>query len=158
MERVIRYRAVILVAVFVLTAISTIVIHALSQKAKLNNQIARLLEALDEDCDMLHANTSPAVNKLIKIGHSAIPQTLALIESGDPLTRMRGQTIILGIARDEVEHASGEKWPSEKCKRAFEKLVAELGDLSPKKKPEQLAKEVRRWRIWSMKEKLERQQ
>lgn len=77
----------------------------------MNPQIQDQIAALDRDADVLHADRTPAVARLIEIGEPALAPLCAQLDNADLLHRMRAQRAIEGITR-RIFGFDGEVWPN----------------------------------------------
>lgn len=76
----------------------------------MNPQIQDQIIALDRDPDMLHADRTPAVARLIELGEPALAPLCDQLDHTDLLHRMRAQRAIEGITRRGFGF-DGRAWP-----------------------------------------------
>jgi len=83
--------------------------HA-QKKDTVTPEIQQQLDALDLAADKLHLDRTPAVDRLIALGESALLPLCDHLDSADVLHRMRAQRAIEGITRRSFGF-DGDAWP-----------------------------------------------
>jgi uncharacterized UPF0160 family protein len=73
------------------------------EQQRQQQQIAHLIDTIDDDIDVLHANYSPSVKPLIKIGLPALEPLLEKMVSAEQDTRLRLGTAIGGIIASDLQ-------------------------------------------------------
>src|SRR5215210_2755978 len=72
--------------------------------------VQALYARLNDDPDLLHADYTPAVHKLIRVGRPALPRAVDLMLTGDEDTRMRAQRVLEGVTSVEHGFVFGQGW------------------------------------------------
>jgi HEAT repeat protein len=73
------------------------------QAVAADDAVLALLAALDHAPDPLHADSTPAVEALAKMGPGVLPEVLRVLESGEPHLRRRAQTVLERVTYGLVE-------------------------------------------------------
>jgi hypothetical protein len=88
---------------------------AQTQKGKdyvLEETVRNLVRQINENPDLLHADWTTAVLKLIRIGRPALKYgALDLLLSDDELTRLRSWRVVEGVTMAEMGFVLGQGWP-----------------------------------------------
>jgi hypothetical protein len=113
-----------------------------------NEKIARLVNKIDENPDLLHADITPAAEDLIDIGPDAIPVVLPLVLSEDPMTRLHASRVLYGVTAKMHGFVVGRGWPSDSREQACRALWASLGDFDWDAPEDRRAASVKRWEQW----------
>lgn len=66
------------------------------------DEVHALLERINADADMLHADHTPAGTRLVEIGEPAILPCLEIMASEDQMTRMRAERVLVEITRNLI--------------------------------------------------------
>jgi hypothetical protein len=86
--------------------------NATLKEQALKAQVADLVKHINDEPNLLHADITPAVENLIKIGRPALRYgTLELLNSDDLDTRMRAWQVVEGVTTAEMGFVVGEGWP-----------------------------------------------
>jgi hypothetical protein len=110
------------------------------------NQIRQLIDTIDDDHDLIHADYTPSVHRLIEIGEPAIIPTLDLMLSDDRLTRMRAQNVLHAITRKLHGFSPGHGWRCKDGEEKWKRFWAGMGDLDWEAPKEQRIASVARWK------------
>ena len=111
-------------------------------------RVKTLLARINDDHDILHADYTPAVRELRKIGEPALAPTLELMLSEDLHTRMRAQRVLEGVTMAQHGFVVGQGWKEDGGEERFRKFWFELGDLDYDAPSEKRAASVALWKKW----------
>jgi hypothetical protein len=110
-----------------------------------------LVRTIDNDPDVLHADHTPSVHKLIELGDAAIPRMLDLMllnERGDRNTRLHAKTVLFYIIAEKNGFESGRGWSDPDGMERSNALWKSLGDLDDEAPLEERERAVKLWREW----------
>jgi hypothetical protein len=110
--------------------------------------VQQLYARLNDDPDPLHADYTPAVHELIRVGRPAIAQALDLIVSGDWYTRLRAERVLEGVTLVEHGFVFGQGWSRPGGEAEWRRFWARLGNLDFEAPLDKRAASVALWRAW----------
>jgi hypothetical protein len=111
-------------------------------------RIKTLLAHINDEPDKLHADYTPAVHELIKVGEPALTLTLELMLADGLDTRLRAQRVLEGVTLVQHGFVLGQGWKEDGGEKRFRKFWSELGDLAYDSSPEKRAASVTLWKKW----------
>jgi len=117
-----------------------------------NAEVDRLIKGINDHPDLLHAESTPAVNRLIDIGKPAIPALLEVIISGDGPTRMRAQAALELITLRMYGFQPGHGWQSNEGEAQWRSFWMDLGSLNWQDTADKRLAAVKLWRQWYVKQ------
>ena len=112
----------------------------------ISRQIDNCLRTLNDDADPLHADRTPAVQRLIEIGEPALLPLIDLLDSDDRDTRIHAERAVQGITRRRFGF-DGFAWPDEAMERWMEWWETIGFDVDAT--PSERAQSIERLRNWS---------
>ena len=117
--------------------------------------VQQLLDKLDDDPDILHFDSTPAVSELIVIGEPAIEPTLPYLLSENEDTRLHAERVIYGAMMRMHGFVLGRGWSQPGLEQEFQRLSETLWDFeamggksvvqSPVQERQAYIERVKRW-------------
>jgi hypothetical protein len=107
-----------------------------------------LVRTINDDPDILRADYTPSVDKLIKVGEPAIPRVIDLMLSEHEDTRLRAQRVLEGVTLRQHGFVVGQGWKDDKGRERWRTLWRQLGDLDWKAPSDDRERAVKLWRAW----------
>jgi len=114
----------------------------------MSDEIARLIAAINDNADPAHGDLTPAVHALVRLGLTALPSVLPVLESEDRWTRLRAQRVLEGVTRAWVRERTPERPMTRKADYAWIKLWQDNGNYSWEAPADVRAAALERWRAW----------
>lgn len=114
----------------------------------MSEEVPRLVAAINDNPDPAHGDLTPAVHALVRIGLSALPAVLPLLESEDRWTRLRAQRVLEGATRAWVQARTPARPPTRRADYEWLKLWRENGDYQWEAPVEARRAAVGCWRSW----------
>ena len=113
-----------------------------------DEEIIKLVKAINDNPDPLHSDHTPAVHALIKRGLSSVPHVLKLmtVESSD--TRMRSQRVLEGVTMAQYGFVSGKGWTKSGGEQQWMEFWTKLGNLCWTESLEKRTKSIVLWEKW----------
>lgn len=112
-------------------------------------EVARLVQSINENSDLLHADYSPSVHKLCAMGMPALRNgALELLVSPDPESRMRGQTVLGTVVMQQFGFVPGQGWSKESREREVELLWEKNGSYAWNASESDRDSSYKIWRAW----------
>lgn len=113
----------------------------------MDDDVARVIAALDEGADPLHADQTPAVSELAAMGLRAVEPLTGPLGSDDEMTRLHAQRAWEGVIYGRHGFAPGQGFPSAEAEQGAVADVREVG-YSFEAEPEERAAAIERLRAW----------
>jgi hypothetical protein len=114
----------------------------------MEKDIIELVKSINDDPDLLHADYTPSVRKLIEKGLPSVPYVLVLMTSESEYTRMRAQRVLAGVTMERYGFVVGKGWTQEDGEQKFRKFWKELGNMRWDDSLENRNKSVALWKKW----------
>lgn len=105
-----------------------------------------LVSTISLSPSVLHADQTPVVFALIRIGKPAIEPVLELMLSNDGMTRLRAEGVLQSITARQFGYSARSGWPSETHRARWLKYLADHGDLGFKDPLEKRKAGVKKWK------------
>jgi len=113
----------------------------------MSNEADELAATINEQPDSLHADYTPSVYALVRLGLAALPAVLPLLESEDRFTRMRAQRVLEGVTRDwSKRNAPAQTRPG--GEHRWRALWSENGSYDWQADTAARAASIARWKEW----------
>ena len=110
--------------------------------------IAHLIATINDNPDPSHGDLTPSVHALVKLGVSALPSVLPLLESEDKFTRLRAQRVFERTTLAWVRNRAPGRPGNRAADYEWQKLWQDNGAYDWESPPEARAAAVASWRQW----------
>jgi len=113
-----------------------------------SEDVSRLVAAINDNPDPAHGDLTPAVHALVRVGLTALPAVLPLLESEDRWTRLRAQRVLEGATRAWVRARTPPRPATPRADYEWLKLWQDNGDYDWQAPVEARKAAIGRWRTW----------
>jgi hypothetical protein len=114
----------------------------------MTNDIAALVDQIDADPDLLHSESTPAVQALIGIGEPALSAVIPLLLSDRDETRLRARNVVELITMRMLGFEPGIGWRDAQGEQEWLRLWRRMGDFTESMSKEERRQSVARWTRW----------
>jgi hypothetical protein len=114
----------------------------------MTEDVARLIATINDNADPSHGDLTPSVHALVRLGLTALPAVLPVLESEDKWTRLRAQRVLEGATRHWVRERTPERPMTRKADYAWMKLWQDNGSYDWEAPADARAASLARWRAW----------
>jgi hypothetical protein len=111
--------------------------------------ITALVARIDQDADPLHADITPAVEELGKLGPKVIPYLKVALNAGDELTRLHAQRALERTLERYFGFVPGQGWTKPDGEARFRALWIKNGNYDATAAGPAREASVKAWLTWS---------
>lgn len=115
---------------------------------KSDDEIQDLVQTIDDNADPLHADVTPSVLGLTKLGLPAAQAVLPLLDNAKPITRMRAFRVLGNIVMRHHGWEPGQGYADTSQDAKVLALMQTNGDYSVNAEPQARQEAITKWRVW----------
>jgi hypothetical protein len=112
------------------------------------DEIAQLVQTIDDNPDRLHADVTPSVLKLTKLGLPAARAVLPLLDSPKQLTRMRAFRVLGNVVMRHYGWQPQQGYAVAGQEERVRDLMQANGDYTVTAPREERQQAIAKWRAW----------
>ena len=117
-------------------------------------QVEDLLKRINENPDLLHRDSTPAVKELIRLGLPSLRYgLLELLLSNDPETRLRAERVLTGVTMAEMGFLLGVGWSKPEQEMKWRRLWKSNGAYDWESSPVSRRSSYAKWQQWVREQK-----
>jgi hypothetical protein len=114
-----------------------------------DQQIKALVARIDQDADPLHADITPAVEELGKLGPRVVPHLKDALEAKDEMTRLHAQRALERAVERHFGFVPGQGWTKPDGEARFRALWIKNGNYDADGSEPARESSVKAWLAWS---------
>lgn len=114
-----------------------------------DQQISALVARIDQDADPLHADITPAVEELGKLGPRVVPHLKDALEARDEMTRLHAQRALERAVERHFGFVPGQGWTRPDGEAQFRDLWVKNGSYDADGSEPARRSSVKAWLAWS---------